>query len=115
MLEVHNPGVIVVLAREQRLREVRRMNICKWMVMRVPSPEAEVETADRCVVVVDDDDFLVVRPELNRVCNACVNRAILCDGNDLLTLRTYVVRVPQNHDIGVLELEEPLQRKVSLG
>lgn len=41
------------------------MNICERVIVGVPAAEAEVETADARVVVVDNDDFLVMRPVLD--------------------------------------------------
>ena len=35
--------------------------------MRVPSSEAEVKSTDASIVVVDNDDFLVVRPEFDGI------------------------------------------------
>ena len=70
ILEVHNPRIVVVLSREKRLREIRWMGICKRMGVRVPTPKAEIQTADTGSVVVDHNDFFVVGPELDIICIA---------------------------------------------
>ena len=38
--------------------------------MRIPSSEAEVKSTDASIVVVDNNDFLVVRPELDVIYRA---------------------------------------------
>ena len=58
-LEIHQPRVVVVLAREQRALEMRRMRVGERVRVRVPAPEAEIEPADAGAVVVDDDDLPV--------------------------------------------------------
>ena len=68
VLEVHDPRVVVVLPREERRERVRGVHVRERVRVRVPAPEAQVEPADARVVVVDDDDLLVVRPELDVVC-----------------------------------------------
>lgn len=68
ILEIHHPRIIIILSREQRLAEIRRMAIGTGVVVGVPAAETEVEAADAGVVVVNDDDFFVVGPELDGVC-----------------------------------------------
>ena len=41
------------------------MHVGERVVVGVPTPEAQVEAADAGAVLVHDDDFLVVRPELD--------------------------------------------------
>ena len=65
VLEVHDARVVVVLTREERRIRVVWVDVCKRVRVRVPTAEAEVETANARVMVVDDDDLLVVGPELN--------------------------------------------------
>ena len=57
--------------------------------MRVPAAEAEVEPADARAVVVDDDDLLVVRPELDIICGRAMRRDMSGDsemGSPLLPM-----------------------------
>ena len=67
VLEVHDPRVVVILTGEKCLREVRRVHIGERVRMRVPSSEAEIKSTDASIVVVDNDDFLVVRPEFDGI------------------------------------------------
>ena len=41
--------------------------------MRIPSSETEVESTDASIVVVDNDDFLVVRPEFDGIWEGIMN------------------------------------------
>lgn len=43
------------------------MHVREGVRVRVPAAEAQVQPADARVVVVDDDDLFVVRPELDGV------------------------------------------------
>ena len=72
-LEIKHARVIVILPREQRRVEVSRVRISEGMRVRVPAPEAQVETADASTVIVDDHDLLVMGPELNVICAKTVN------------------------------------------
>ena len=67
VLEVHDTGVVVVLAGVESREWVGRMHIREGMRVRIPATETEVETADTCIVVIDDDDLFMVRPELDVV------------------------------------------------
>ena len=89
VLEVHDARVVVVLAREERRERVRGVHVRERVRVRVPAPETEVEPADARVVVVDDDDLLVVRPELDVVCAESQRRERACPFDS----STSVVRV----------------------
>jgi hypothetical protein len=41
------------------------MRIGKGMILGVPAAKANVKTADTRAMIVDDNDFLVVRPKLD--------------------------------------------------
>jgi hypothetical protein len=88
VLEIHDPRVIVVLARKERSLEGGGMDVGERMVVGVPTPETEVESADAGEVVVDHDDLckmesvltekdskgknlLMVRPKLDTVYEEC--------------------------------------------
>lgn len=45
------------------------MNVGERVRVRVPAAKAEVEASYGGVAVIDNDNFLVVRPELDTVCN----------------------------------------------
>jgi hypothetical protein len=93
IVEVCNAGVVVVLAREESPREVEGVHVGKWVVVRVPAAEAEVETADARVVVVDEDDLLVVRPVLDVIYGKHISHRDSTRCKGLLTFRANVVRV----------------------
>ena len=68
ILEVQDACVVVVLARKEGARKIGRMCVCKRVILCVPATKTNVETADTRSVVVNNHDFLVVRPELNHIC-----------------------------------------------
>lgn len=43
------------------------MHISERVRVGVPTPEAQVKTSDASAVIVDNDDLLVMRPELHIV------------------------------------------------
>ena len=55
VLEVHDTRIVVILAREQRPLEIRGVHVRKRMRVSVPAPEADIETADACAVVVHNN------------------------------------------------------------
>ena len=67
-VEVANTGIAVVFSRPN-FRALSRFCrvIHQYMLRRIPSTEAEIKTTDTCTVMVDDDQFLVVRPEQRNV------------------------------------------------
>ena len=61
-LKVHDPVVVEVLAREHFVFHARRVHVGAGVLAIVPPAEAEVEPADEGEGVVNDDEFLVMRP-----------------------------------------------------
>lgn len=57
ILEIHNSGIIVILARKECARELGGVDVGQHVVMRVPSPETEIESANAGKVVVNYDDL----------------------------------------------------------
>ena len=57
ILEVHDPCIVEVLAREERLAEVGRMHVGERVRVRVPAPEAQIQAADGGVLVIDGYDL----------------------------------------------------------
>ena len=68
ILEVQDARVVVVLTRKEGARKIGRMCVGKRVILCVPATKTNVETADTRSVVVNDHDFLVVRPELDNIC-----------------------------------------------
>ncbi len=91
VLEVHDARVVVVLSGEQRRERVERVHVRKRVRVRVPPTEAQVQAADAGVVVVDDDDLLVVRPEFD------------------IVLAADVIGVPHDRDVRMERLESLLR------
>jgi len=58
ILEIHDTSVIEILTREQRLRKVSRVDVRKWVSMRIPTPKTEIKTADGGILVVDKNDLI---------------------------------------------------------
>ena len=54
LLKVHNASIIIILARKKRPGEIRRMNVCEWMGVCVPSTVAQIQTAYSSVMVVNN-------------------------------------------------------------
>jgi hypothetical protein len=65
--KVLDTRIVVVLTREECLVPFGWMRIRQGVCVSVPATVAQVETTNASVVVVNNDDLLVVRPELNRV------------------------------------------------
>jgi hypothetical protein len=51
------------------------VDISKGMGVRVPTAKAQIEATNSRPFVVNDDDFLVVGPELNAICSTLLNEA----------------------------------------
>lgn len=66
-LEVKYARVIVILAREEGICKVGGVHVGERVRLGVPASEAEVQPADAGAVIIHDDDFLVMRPELYTV------------------------------------------------
>ena len=67
-LEIHDTIVVEFLAREDIVLEVRRMSISQWMLVSIPSPEAQIDTTNESQCIIDDDEFLMVSPVQGDVC-----------------------------------------------
>jgi hypothetical protein len=64
-VKVSNASVVVVLSGEEGPREVEWMSIGEWVVVSIPATEAEVKPTNTSVMVVDKNNFLMMRPELH--------------------------------------------------
>jgi hypothetical protein len=64
-LEVCDARVVVILAGKEGTREIGRVSIGKGMVLGVPAAKTNVKTANTRAMIVDDNDFLMVRPKLD--------------------------------------------------
>ena len=67
LLEVHYACIVVVLTWKQRLRKVSGVHVCEGMVVSVPASEAEIKAANGCILIVDNDNFFVMRPDFNAI------------------------------------------------
>lgn len=78
------------------------MCIGKWVVVRVPPPEAQIKATDARSVVVNYYDFLVMRPELDVVLHGLIqSRKYSADCIYEQTFTANVVRVTHASDIGM--------------
>ena len=73
MLEIQYTRVIVILSWKECLGEIGGVCVGKWVIVSVPASEAEVKSTDASIVVVDNDDFLVVRPEFDGIWEGVMN------------------------------------------
>ena len=55
LLEIQYARIVVVLARKEGKREIRRVDVCKRMNVRVPTSETQVESANASAMVVNDN------------------------------------------------------------
>lgn len=67
VLEVEDSGVVVVLAREDDLVQVCRMDVGDAVLVGVPASEAQVQAAHECHSAVDQAELLVVCPVENDI------------------------------------------------
>lgn len=58
VFEVHDPGVVIVLPREQGEGEVRGMDVRNGMIVGVPASKAQIKTSNSSPVVVYHDNLL---------------------------------------------------------
>jgi hypothetical protein len=65
ILEVCDARVVVILAGKKGAREIGRVRIGKGMILGVPAAKTNVKTANTRTMIVDDNDFLVMRPKLD--------------------------------------------------
>jgi hypothetical protein len=63
--EVRYARVVVVLTRKESAREIRWVCVGKRVILGVPATKTDVEAANTCAMVIDNNDFLVVRPKLD--------------------------------------------------
>ena len=54
LLEVEETSVIIILSREKGPREISWVHIRKWVIMRVPSSKAQVDSANACPMIIHD-------------------------------------------------------------
>jgi len=45
------------------------MHVCEGMVVSIPASEAEIKAANGRISIVDNDNFFVMRPDLNAICS----------------------------------------------
>ena len=64
-MEVTDARVVVVLAWKEGEREVRRMYVGEWVILGIPTSEANVKATNTRAMIIDNNDFLVVRPQLH--------------------------------------------------
>lgn len=60
-LEIHDTVVVEFLSGEDIVAQAGWVNICKWMLVGVPSAETEINPTNECEGVVNDDELLVMR------------------------------------------------------
>jgi len=65
VLEVCDARIVVILAGKEGAREIGRVRIGKGMILGVPAAKTNVKTANTRAMIIDDNDFLVVRPKLD--------------------------------------------------
>lgn len=65
ILEVRDAGVVIVLAWKEGAREVCRVCIGKRVILGIPTTKTNVKATNTRAMIVDNDDFLVVGPELD--------------------------------------------------
>ena len=102
-LEIHDTVVVEFLTREDIVLEVRRMSIGQRMLVGIPSPEAQIDTANKSQRVIDDDEFLMVSPVQSDVCGI---------------LENVVIRVAQDLDVSMARgpfRAEAFQRMLGMG
>ena len=58
VLEIKNPSIIIILTGEQRLWEIRGMNIRKRVCMRIPTSKAQIQTSNTRTVIVHNHNLI---------------------------------------------------------
>ena len=65
VLEVQDARVVVILAGKEGAREICGVGVGKGVILGVPTAKANVKTPNAPAMIIDDNDFLVVRPNLD--------------------------------------------------
>jgi hypothetical protein len=65
LMKVRDARVVVILAWKESAREICRMCVGKWVILGVPTAKTNIKPANTCTMIVDNNDFLVVRPKLD--------------------------------------------------
>jgi len=65
VLEVHDARVVVILAGKEGAREIGRVCIGEGMILGIPAAKTNVKTANTRTMIIDDNDFFVMRPKLD--------------------------------------------------
>jgi hypothetical protein len=65
LVKVRDARIIVILAWKEGTREVCRMRVGKWVILGVPAAKTNIKTADTCAMIIDNNNFLVMRPKLD--------------------------------------------------
>lgn len=60
-LEVHDPVVVEILSRENVVPQTCWVDIGQWVLVCIPSSETKINASDEAHIVINDDEFLVVR------------------------------------------------------
>jgi len=61
-MEIKNPRVIVILAREDILIEIRWVNIRDSMLVSIPASKAHIQATHESSLAINQAQFLVVGP-----------------------------------------------------
>ena len=64
-MEVRDASVVVILAWKEGARKICRVCVRQRVILGVPTAKTNVKTANTSAMVVNDNDFLVVRPKLD--------------------------------------------------
>ena len=66
-MEVRDARIVVILAWKEGTREIRRMSIGKWVTLGVPAAKTNIKPANARAIVVDNNNFLMMRPKLDNI------------------------------------------------
>lgn len=62
VMEVQDPGIVVILAGKDNLVQVGRVDVGNGMLMGIPAPKAEVQAAHESNAAINQAELLVVCP-----------------------------------------------------
>jgi hypothetical protein len=65
VLEVRDARIVVILAGKEGAREICRVCVGEGVILGVPTAKANVKTPNAPAMIIDNNDFLVVRPNLD--------------------------------------------------
>jgi hypothetical protein len=98
-MKVRDARIVVILAWKESAREICRMCVGKWVILGVPTTKTNIKPPNTCAMIVDNNDFLVVRPKLDIIYE--INKSTRRKNKRSPTFGPDMVWMPHTCDVGM--------------